>query len=272
MSEPSVLNSTGNCFALVDGFVGPWPEDPAAAARERCGGSERLHGMLLVGPPQRRGHARMRIYNADGTRAEMCGNGLRCVAKFLWEQGYARHAEIVVETDCGQRRAWPRLRDDTVHAVRAEVGLCEVVELRRVLDVGGGAVELTHVRVGNPHAVIFVEDEGAAPLETLGPALEKHPAFPGGVNVHFAAPRGRNLGMRSWERGVGETPACGTGAAAAAAAAIRLGLAVSPVWVDSPGGTLEVEWSPWESAVQTGAVAEGREPARSEDSPSEQPG
>lgn len=229
------MHGLGNDFVV---FEGPAPE--AGQIRRWCDRRTGIgaDGVLRVGRGGG-GHpgaaAAMEYWNADGAAAEMCGNGLRCTAAYAYEQGWAGRGEFLVETPVGVRRA--EVLENG--AVRAEIGPCRV---GAGLEFEGRS--FTAVDAGNPHAVTFLdraERLEEAPVGSVGPAFQRHPSFPGGVNVGFAAETGGGLRLRVWERGAGETRACGTGAAAAAAAARARGSAGSVVRVELPGGTLRVE-------------------------------
>jgi len=211
--------------------------------------------------------ARMRIFNPDGSEPEMCGNGIRMFALYLAERGLIGDGESTIETLAGPIR--PRILADG--RVRVHMGTArfkseaidasqwepvgEIVE--RQIEALGETFVFTFVDVGNPHCIIVVEDVASTPLERIGPALETHVLFPRRANVEFVQrePDG-SVRMRVWERGVGETQACGTGATAVGAAAVRLGLAVSPVLVHLPGGDLEIETLPGGEVVMTGPAEE----------------
>jgi diaminopimelate epimerase len=198
---------------------------------------------------------RMRIFNPDGSESEMCGNGIRIFARYLEATGAVGGAsEFVVETLAGPiaprlleggmvrvdmgRARFASTNIDTSHLVQRPEG--DVVNA--VLEAAGHSYRFTFVDVGNPHCVIVVDDPAAVDLPTIGAAIENHPAFPNRVNVEFIRPEADgSVRMRVWERGVGETQACGTGATAVGAAAVRLGLATSPVTVRLLGGDLLVE-------------------------------
>jgi len=250
----STFSAAGNVFCLVDGFVDRWPEDPGGMARMVSAEDPGVHGLYLIGPPRSDGVARVALFNADGSRAEISGNGLRCVARLLHEGGHVGEEEFALETDVGLRRARAFVEDGVVRRAQVSLGVPQVLDPRMRLEVQGGLIEATHVRVGNPHLVLLVEREERVDVERLGPALCSHPRFPEGINVNFAALRGRVLHLRSYERGVGETPSCGTGSAAAAVAVIGLGMMASPVSVETAGGTLNVEWSRWGAVKVTGPV------------------
>ncbi len=211
--------------------------------------------------------ARMRIYNPDGSEPEMCGNGIRMFARYLRESGAVGVDEFVIETLAGP--IGPRLLPDG--RVRVHMGTArfksdnvaiasgteggEVVGQR--LEALGARYTFTFVDVGNPHCVISVGDLSDLPLEIVGPVIEHLPLFPNRVNVEFIhRETDGSVAMRVWERGVGETQACGTGATAVGAAAVRLGLAQSPVTVHLLGGDLEIEVAPDFQVVMTGPAEE----------------
>lgn len=223
----------GNDFVVVEGTE-PTPEQVQRWCDRRRGiGAD---GVLRV---SRTGHdeavARMQYWNADGTPAGMCGNGLRCVARYVFEGGWSKERCFTIETPTGMNRV--EILDDGM--IRVELG---------PYRVGSGLVtdgrSFTSVDVGNPHAVTFVED--ASELETVrlrsvGLSLQDDPLFPAGVNVEFAASTAEGFRVRVWERGAGETRACGTGAAAVAAVAFHRGWAGPTSEVQLPGGSLAVE-------------------------------
>lgn len=249
------LAATGNRFALADGFRSDWPGDPAAAARELCA-SHRLDGLLLVGPSLRGARCVMQVWNADGGRAEMCGNGLRCVGRFMVERGHVAESELTIETDAGLRAVHVMRRPTGEWSARAELGIPRLAPVHLELEQLGlpRSLEGVEVDLGNPHCVLFVPDTRDAPVARIGEALQHSPRFPAGVNVGFAQPDGHQLELRVFERGVGETASCGSGACAAAAAAISQGRVRSPVEVHQPGGWLLVEWEPGGSLWLTGSV------------------
>jgi len=249
-----LLSGAGNRFAVLDGFVEPLPPDPAQLARELCGPGSGLDGLLLALPPSEGGACRMVVYNADGSRPEMCGNGLRCVAKLAVEHGHVDAAPFVIETDAGPRLARVELRAGRVVMATIHMGRPVLVERAARLEVDGRAQLAALVEVGNPHCVLFVDDVERAPVESLGPRLERHARFPRGTNVEFLELGSARARLRVWERGVGETAACGSGACAAAFAAVAHGLAQWPVTLELPGGTLRVDHDGAGGVLLTGPV------------------
>jgi diaminopimelate epimerase len=182
--------------------------------------------------------------NADGSVAEMCGNGIRCVAKYVVDRGIVSGDAVRVDSRGGVRPVTVTARDGAglVSAVRVDMGAPVVQDVDLPLAIDGEKVRITTLSMGNPHAVVVVDDVDTAPVAVLGPRLERHPRFPGGTNVEFIAVPARDQVVgRIWERGVGETLASGTGGSAMAAAAQALGLADRQVTVGLPGGDLRIE-------------------------------
>ncbi|MBQ7255184.1 MAG: diaminopimelate epimerase [Oscillospiraceae bacterium] len=197
---------------------------------------------------------KMRIFNADGSEAKMCGNGIRCVGKYVYEKGLTEKTELTVETLSGVKTLHLQVQNGKVQTVTVGMGKAVCTE-EQTLNADGKTVRLLPVSVGNPHAVIFTQDAERAPLCTLGAAIERYPLFPDGVNVEFVQPLGKDvLRMRVWERGSGVTMACGTGACAAAAAAVKKGIchASTPISVRLDGGTLQIAVAPDGSVTMTG--------------------
>jgi diaminopimelate epimerase len=238
----TLMSGAGNVFVMLDGFEEGEIPDPAGIARELCAGAgpARPDGLVLLRPSSRGADCAMVIHNRDGTRPEACGNGLRCAAKLAVDHGRVDRDAFTVETDSGIRKVRVIREAGHVTAARVEMGRPRILALEERIEVGNTTVSAAIVDVGNPHCVLLVEDEREAPVATLGPALERHPRFPSGANVGFLARRSGRFHLRVWERGVGETLACGSGACAAAAVAEEKGLATWPVRIELPGGTLEV--------------------------------
>lgn len=196
---------------------------------------------------------KMRVFNADGSEAKMCGNGIRCVGKYVYDKGYTDKTNLKIETKSGVKQLNLQLCGGKVNSVTVDMGTA-VVKEDMTLNIGGEVV-LTPVSVGNLHAVIFVDDIEKAPLTELGPEIEHHPAFPEGVNVEFVQFLGENeLRMRVWERGSGVTMACGTGACASVAAAVAKGCCDSEqiVVVHLDGGDLKIKVASDNTVTMTG--------------------
>jgi diaminopimelate epimerase len=226
------MHGIGNDYLFVFGEV---PRNAAELSRKYSDRKSGIgsDGMIYIGYSDKADFS-MRIFNADGSEAKMCGNGIRCVAKFVRERGYTDKDELTVETLSGVKRIWMDGEGVTVDMGKAEI-LADLM-----LDLG---FECTPVNVGNPHAVIFTDDVALVLLRDIGPKIECNKAFSGRVNVEFISIVGENeLRMRVWERGSGETQACGTGACASAAAAVSKSFcrAGEPIKVHLDGGDLEI--------------------------------
>jgi diaminopimelate epimerase len=240
------MHGTYNDFVLIDGRSQEMTEY-ASLARAVC---DRRGGIgadgLLVVLASARADARMRIFNADGSEAEMCGNGMRCVVRYLHECGEGEQFRI--ET-LGGTIGGKVLRAGEPYDVRLTLGVpsFEPCGLDASMDV---------VMMGNPHAVLFVSSLTAIDLAERAASLQTSAAFPNGTNVHAVAPAGKHrIDVAHWERGVGMTRSCGTGSAASAAAAIARGVAESPVDVHVPGGVLRVEWDGRGAAFLSGPAS-----------------
>jgi diaminopimelate epimerase len=204
--------------------------------------------VLVVEKPRERGaDFRYRIFNADGGEVEQCGNGARCFVKFVRAKGLTAKSEIRVETLGGT--IVPRLEADG--EVTVDMGPPRLESpLVQKLRLGDEEVELAILSMGNPHAVQVVAEVEGAPVATQGPRIEHHPRFPGRVNAGYMQVLDRHrIRLRVWERGAGETLCCGTGACAAVVSGIRLGLADSPVRVETHGGALTISWAGGDNAV-----------------------
>jgi len=262
------MHGAGNDFVVLDGIREELPPLEPLAAR-LC---HRHFGIgadqLLVLRPSRQADFRMQIFNADGSQVEMCANGIRCFFKFLRDRGHTDADEIGVETLSGVvRPRWVgegRVRVDMGRPVLQPakiptlLGQGEGPVLDVPLELDGERLLVSSVSMGNPHAVVTVEDPETAAVERLGPALEHHPAFPNRVNVEFVAARSRGrIQQRTWERGTGETLACGSGACAVAVVSMLRGVVDREVTLALRGGELEIEW-PGNDAhvIMTGPAAE----------------
>lgn len=199
-------------------------------------------GIILILPSEKADFM-MRIFNADGSEAKMCGNGIRCVGKFVYDNGYTDKTELVIDTLSGLRYLYMTVTDGKVSEVTVNMGKGEVSE-KKTINTSFGEVSLTPVSVGNPHAVIITDDAENAPLDTLGKEIEHHGEFPGGVNVEFLQIKSRTeVRMRVWERGSGITMACGTGACASVSVAVNAGLCDknTDISVVLDGGVLKIK-------------------------------
>lgn len=248
------MHGLGNDYLYVYGEVPENIEELSIKLSERHFGAG-SDGMIYISPSEI-SDFKMRIFNADGSEAKMCGNGIRCVGKYVYDKGYTDKKHLKIETLSGIKTLELNVSNGKVKTVSVGMGKAEVFENMQ-LDVDGESVICTPVSVGNPHAVNFVPDIEKAPLLTLGPKMEHHSAFPGGVNVEFVEVIDEHtLRMRVWERGSGVTMACGTGACAVAASAIKQGYCSfdDEISVVLDGGTLKIKIAPDYSVTMTGAA------------------
>ena len=248
------MQGLGNDYLYVYGEVPENVKELAVKLSDRHFGAG-SDGMIFIGPSLIADFS-MRIFNADGSEAMMCGNGIRCVGKYVYDKGYTDKTSLTIQTLSGIRKLKLRVSGGKVRKAAVDMGRTVVGEDRK-LTAAGAKLVCTPVSVGNPHAVIFVNDIDAAPVGSLGPAIEKHAVFPGGVNVEFVQVLSdKKLRMRVWERGSGITMACGTGACASAAAAVNKGFcrAGEPISVVLDGGTLQVTVADDGSVTMTGPV------------------
>ena len=272
------MHGIGNDFVMVS-CLGPDGDALLAEAQSRAvflcdrkfgvGGD----GVIALLPGQSAPFA-MRMFNPDGSEAEMCGNGIRCFAKFLYDRGLTRgDTSIPVETGAGllhlQIQVGPDSKAATVRVDMGEpvlipalvpttLGGGDAPVVNIPLDLGEQTIYVTTVSVGNPHAVTFVDDVKSYPIETVGPLVESHPAFPRRINTEFIEILSdHEINFRVWERGAAETLACGTGASASVVACVLNGKTGRRVMVHLPGGDLDIEWSKADNHVyMTGAAAE----------------
>ena len=275
------MHGAANDYVYVDCFVESPPADPAGLApriseRHRGVGGD---GLILVEPSDRAA-ARMRMFNADGSESEMCGNGVRCVAHLVVARGHAPAGAVTIETGRGVLTVEVRPTGKRTSHVRVEMGkpLLDASEIP-VTGVGEGRVinvpcpplgsreawweacdldpRMTCVSMGNPHAIFYCQKVAGVPLETVGPRIEQHPSFPRRVNVHFVEVLSpSHVRMRTWERGSGITLACGTGASAVCVAGLLTGRNTERLVADLPGGRLELEWSGNGPVFMTGPAEE----------------
>jgi len=274
------MHGIGNDYVYVDCFSQPMPHNPAGLSQRI---SDRHFGVgsdgLILICPSDKADARMRMFNADGSEAEMCGNGVRCVAKFVYDHGLVRKPNITIETGRGVLTLKLELSNGTVDRVQVDMGepILEAARIPttligdRVVDqpcpkltddnwfqACGLDARMTCVSMGNPHVVLYCRDVARVPLERVGPVLETSPLFPRRINVHFVQVHNPGeVTMRTWERGSGITLACGTGACAVAVAGVLSGRTQRRVEAHLPGGDLQLEWSEKDNHVyMTGPAAE----------------
>jgi diaminopimelate epimerase len=265
------MHGIGNDYVYVSTFDQKAPAEPSRLAvtvsdRHRGIGAD---GLILIMPSER-ADARMRMFNADGSEGEMCGNGVRCVAKYLYDRGLARRSPVTIETGRGVLALELEIRNGRAERVKVDMGapildpalvptlLAGNPPIDAPVRVGDRELAITAVSMGNPHAVTFVADVDAFPLESLGPVLEQHAAFPRRVNVHVVqVVNPGEVRMRSWERGTGITLACGTGACAVCVAGVLTRRTARTLLAHLPGGDLELDWPGDNAAVfMTGPATE----------------
>ncbi len=264
------MEGIGNDYVYVNGFE-EHVEDPAAMAVKMsrqhfgCGAD----GLIMILPSEKADFC-MQMYNNDGSYSEMCGNGIRCVAKYCHDRGLTDKTEFTIESG-GQIKVMHLnlAPDGTTESVRVDMGVPELdgekipstsagcPVLHHPLTANGNAYEAVLVNMGNPHAVVFVEDPDTAPVTTDGPVMEFDASFPRKANIEFVQIIDRtHARMRVWERGTGETLACGTGACAVAVACALTGRCERSCEVALPGGKLQIEWNEQDNHVyMTGPAA-----------------
>lgn len=225
-------------------------------------------GLILMAPSQV-ADVRMEMYNNEGSRGEMCGNGIRCVAKYAIEHGIATGPRMRIETDCGIKNVDCLIENGTVRCVRVDMGppildaalIPTTIHANPVVDhpvhLGGREYHVTCVSMGNPHVVVFVKEPQRIDLVEVGPLFEHAPFFPQRVNTHFArVDSPTRVTMRTWERGSGATRACGTGACAVCVAGVLTGRTQRAIATSLPGGELQIEWTENDHVYMTGPAVE----------------
>ncbi len=270
------MQGAGNDYIYLDCFAQPPPDDPTTLARRL---SDRhfaigADGLILI-LPSSLAHVRMRVFNADGSEAEMCGNGIRCVAKYVFDHGLCPETQIRIETAAGVIPVEVFPEGGRVRRVRVDMGQ-PALEPHRVpttlpanprfacgaaadveLKVADETLRVTCVSMGNPHCVVFVDEPDDRWVLELGPRIETHPSFPRRVNAEFVkVVSPEEVVARVWERGSGETLACGTGACAVCVAGALTGRTGRRLSVRLPGGTLQIEWAADDHVYLTGPAVE----------------
>ena len=274
------MHGCGNDYIFVDGFTNALPPNPSSVAvyvsdRNRGVGGD---GLILICPSDVAA-AEMRMFNADGSESEMCGNGIRCVAKYLFDRGLVSNHHFRIATGAGQLAIQVYERDGVVHSACVDMGRPEFSAEKvptllsgdpthggkivgQVLKVGDCMVRVTCVSMGNPHCIIFADDLSQPVsddmVQRLGPLIERDHRFPRRINVEFVTVRSpREVDVRVWERGSGETLACGTGASGVCVAGVLTGRTERQLRCNLPGGTLELEWvDDSASVLMTGPAVE----------------
>jgi diaminopimelate epimerase len=250
------MHGLGNDYIYISLFDQELPDPgtlaPVISDRHRGVGGD---GLILICPDDK-ADARMEMYNADGSRSQMCGNGIRCVAKYVHDRGLSRNNPLTIASDAGPLTLDLTLDDaGLVSEVRVDMGE-PILEPARIpvalpgdsivntpMPLGPEIISVTCVSMGNPHAVIFVDQLARVPLRTLGPQMERHPLFPERINTHWVQVVSRDyVKMATWERGSGPTLACGTGASAVCVAGVLNRLTDRCITAELPGGKLRIEW------------------------------
>lgn len=265
------MHGIGNDYVYVNCFEEELALDPGRLAelvsdRHFGIGSD---GLILIKPSEVADFC-MDMYNSDGSRGAMCGNGIRCVAKYVYDHGMTNMTTIRIETLSGIKTIDLTVKDGKVRLANVDMGLPVLLsqgvnrdltpdvrseiadsEIWEVLDVEDKEMSMIHISMGNPHAIFFVDDVDNLEIEKIGPVIENHPRFPDRTNVEFVqVTDSEHVKMRVWERGAGETMACGTGACAVAVACTLAGYSSGKVDVRLLGGTLNIFWNPENGHVE----------------------
>lgn len=266
------MQGIGNDYVYVNCFEEPLPKDIAGLSQKISSrnfgvGSD---GLILICPSDQGADARMRMFNSDGSESEMCGNGLRCVAKYVYDHGIKKNPTLKIETGRGILSVDLELKNNLVDRVRVNMGnpilqsaqiptlLAGDPPVNAPLTIDGVTLQVTCVSMGNPHCVIFVDEATDELVLGKGPKIEKHSNFPARVNVEFIEIISRSeVRQRTWERGSGETLACGTGASAVCVAGVLTGRTERRIINHLRGGDLELEWNEADGNVyMTGPAVE----------------
>ena len=259
------MQGIGNDYVYVNCFE----EDIKNPSELSIAISDRHFGIgsdgLIMIMPSPAADARMRIFNADGSEAQMCGNGIRCVAKYLYEYGIKKSDRMTIETAAGLKTIELTVVNEDVTQIKVEMGTPELLRneipmlgenkqvINEPLQVNDSVLYVTCVSMGNPHCITFVDDVDSIVLDVTGKAIENHELFPERINAHFVQQISANkVKMRTWERGSGETLACGTGAVATGVACVLNNLTERIISTQLPGGELMVEWTGDNKTYMTG--------------------
>lgn len=250
------MHGLGNDFICLDHFLFPPDMDYPEIAIKLCHRQFGVGGDGLIAVlPSDKADAKMRIFNSDGSEAEMCGNGIRCFAKYVYDVGYVRKESMEIETMAGVLAIKLEIIEGQIHQVTVDMGepcldpdKIPVIAggdmvVQHTIEVDGSKFNITAVSMGNPHCVIFINDFNKLQWQNLGSKIEVHPLFPRKTNVEFVKVENpHEITMKVWERGTGVTLACGTGACASVVAGVLEGRINRQVTVHLPGGDLRIEW------------------------------
>ncbi len=268
MIEFTKMQGIGNDFIVINCLVNPFDEAELPTIAKKL--NDRRFGIggdgIVLVLPSKRGDLKMRMLNPDGSEAEMCGNGIRCFAKYVWENQISDNTSLNVETLAGMKVVKLLTRGNNVEGVRVDMGQPKLKrseipmrgdEIDKVvgepIKVDGYKFDLTAVSMGNPHVVVFEDNVKAFDLERFGPQIENHKSFPQRTNVHVVqVVNNSEIIMRTWERGAGITLACGTGACACVVASVLNGKTGRRVTAHLPGGDLNIEWGGDNRVMMTG--------------------
>jgi diaminopimelate epimerase len=223
---------------------------------------------ILLAEPSKVADVKMRVINADGSEAEMCGNGIRCFAKYVYVNGIVKKEKLTVETLAGIIEPKLVIKDDHIEGVKVNMGRPKLnrsdipmlgvdgTVLNEKIEANGGEYHITSLLMGVPHTMLYVKDINSAPVTSLGPIIEKHPLFPRKTNVNFVeVVNGSEIKVRTWERGAGATLACGTGSCASVVASYLLGKTKRNVMVHLALGSMDIEYCDDETVYMTGPAA-----------------
>lgn len=252
------MHGTGNDFVLIDCLENEFEYSLPVLAEYVC---DRHYGVgadgIIFVEESSTADFKMRIFNHDGTEAEMCGNGIRCFAKYVFEKNKIDKTEFSIETLAGIKTVKLELEGQKVISVTVNMGEVVLDNLKYIIEIEGRQFQVYPISMGNPHAVVFTKNVEAFEVEKIGPILENYKYFPNKTNVEFVQILDRkNIKVRVWERGVGETNSCGTGACASSMIAINEKFTESEVMVDLKGGKLQVGYDKSENSISLKGPAE----------------
>lgn len=252
------MHGTGNDFVIINCLDNEFEYSLPILSKFLC---DRHYGVgadgIILVLESEIADFKMRIFNQDGTEAEMCGNGIRCFAKYVYEEKLINLEEFSIETLAGIKNVKLKVEGDTVISVKVNMGEPDIDNLKYIIEIYGKQYEINPISMGNPHAVCFVKDVENCEIEKIGPILENYKYFPNKTNVEFVEIVDKeNIKVRVWERGVGETNSCGTGACASAMIAIRRKYTNNKVNVQLTGGILKINYNKFDNTIELEGDAE----------------